>query len=1032
MKWAFPKNSVLGAISKTAGAGKRLWLPTLLIAVLAVSAFAAIKPATSYADPDYGNNNLLLLGRYCHDIPEGQLTSQQPGGRCHESDNAALAGWEEILADSLGCSTSMFYKHDNIVDPKDTSVRVTRWYTDEGYYKDCWEKAQTEFKALTSDSSDCAITKDGSPNYKKCTGYEDDLHKALGCDSSMLQTADQNGHPDPKGDYWIIKPGAAFGGHGSSVSTADSCQGRLDAVGRIHITIIGKDGKPTTDPNPISSSKVSDSGGAGGGDGGGGDSVQLSCEATSNPLSWIICPVINDVLVPAIAATDSIITQQLVIPANNIFCSGDQNCEAYYTAWASFRNLSLGLLAAAGLIVVIAQAIGMEILDAYTIRKMLPRILIAAIGITLSWTLMNFAVTLSNNLGFGVRDLIVAPFHSLSSTINLNFTADGGAGGGAVNFFGGATAAVVAVPVWIAAGGLGVLLSYVATAGLAVLVAILVLVLRQIAIIMLILVSPVALIAYVLPNTQRAFRMWWESFVRALLMFPLIAAFIAAGRVFAAISLSHAGGSASDFFSEIIGFVAYFGPYFMIPLTFSMSGAMMSGFGNMINSRASGIQGALSNYRKGQAQSRFQRARTEGLYRNNFGKYRLRPGGKQRSVGHGLNTLGFWGLNADEMIPMKLGTTKAGRLIDNKEGIPGFRRGGHALEAQIKRAKRDQTAKAVQDLDIGYKSGRLMAGQFQYFYNGLDDKHQAELDNKFALRDGNGEIIRGKRGVPVGWRAPDNWGERNDVANIIGSANNTEAQEAANELRATASEFEKYTSSPETNRVDGRLLGLLSSAKSGRLELEDVAANHNQLLAAGDQESAVRETTMLQDALTGKRVSAARGHGLAWRSQAEANSALGKKNKWKAGEAYSVYENPLSSKAASSLMRINSQEIAGSKSEDLDALRETMVAHGSRYEMEMGEDGKVRRKKVDGKDVLKKGDALERADQLQARLKTLAQYNYGDSDVGVKVKDIWTRMGRDPKDLVWGGGGSTDERTARDMAEAGHQEEPQQPDQGQG
>lgn len=142
--------------------------------------------------------------------------------------------------------------------------------------------------------------------------------------------------------------------------------------------------------------------GPGGGSGGGAGSSGPACEYSANALSWIICPVV-DLLTSAIEVTDSIITQQLVIPQQDIFCTNNNTCNDYYTAWASFRNISLGLLAIAGLITVIAQAVGMEILDAYTIRKILPRILIAAIGITLSWTLMNFAVTLANNLGFGVR-----------------------------------------------------------------------------------------------------------------------------------------------------------------------------------------------------------------------------------------------------------------------------------------------------------------------------------------------------------------------------------------------------------------------------------------------------------------------------------------------------------------------------------------------------------------------------------------------------------------------------------------------------
>jgi hypothetical protein len=995
MKWPLLRNKardVLPAVVRT----RKSWLVlTVFVSLFAVLTASLLAPKiTSAGTGQY--NELQLMGEHCHDLHSIKYQfSQFADGACHNDGNQSGDGWQEVMASNLGCSGSMFYQYGVPTDPHDKSVKDTRWYTKEAEYKDCWEKAQSMNNAMTADKGDCAITKDGSDNNKKCVDYQNKLNAALGCDSSMFQTADKNGKPDPNGDYWIIKPGAA-----------KDCQQRVDDAGKVKIWVIGADGQPVLDSNPISSDKIKDTSGAG--TGGSADSAQISCDATSNPLSWIICPIINDVLVPAIALTDNIITQQLVVPTNNIFCSNNSTCDAYYTAWASFRNIALGLLVIAGLIVVIAQAIGMEILDAYTIRKMLPRILIASIGITLSWTLMNFAVTLSNNLGFGIRELIVAPFHGLSSTINLNFVNGSGTVGdtvsGVQNFFGGFAALAFGLPIWIAAGGIGVLLSYVATAGLAVIIAILVLIIRQIAIIMLILVSPIALIAYVLPNTQRIFKMWWESFSKALLMFPLIAGFIAAGRVFAAISLSHTGGSLSDFFNEIIGFVAYFGPYFMIPLTFSMSGAMMGGIGNMINQRGQSVQGLLSNYRKGQAQSRVQRARTEGLYRTGFGKYKLRPGGKQRSVGQGLNTLGFWGLNADEMVPMKLGTTKAGKLIDGKEGIPGFRRGGQALHSQIKRAKRDQTVKAVQDMDIGYKSGRLMGGQYQYFYKALDSSKQKELNENFALRDSNGDIRYGDDGVtPVGWNAPDNWGERNKVADIIGSAKGEggiEAREAAGELRATASEFEKYTSSPETNRVDGRMLGMLSAAKAGRLEMSDVADNYNRIYdnGKGDQETAVRETTLLQDALTPKRVSSARGHGMWWDEK---------------GKAHSSYEDPASAKAQTSLMRINTQEIAAGKSEDVDALRETLVAGASNVKMRWdpkarnprtGKYGMLKPKinKATGGVQMKDPNSKEgrRVKEVRNRIKTLAMYNSGDSDVGAKVRDIWVnRLGLDESEL---------------------------------
>lgn len=346
--------------------------------------------------------------------------------------------------------------------------------------------------------------------------------------------------------------------------------------------------------------------GPGGGTGGSASSDQLGCDASTNPLSWVICPVVNDLLIPAISWTDSLITEQMVIPSQNIFCSNNLSCNDYYAAWSSFRDLALGLLVVAGMVIIVAQAVGMEILDAYTIRKVLPRLLIAALAITLSWQLMQFAVTVSNNLGFGIRDLLTSPFHNLNPVIDLSFSSSS-----VVNLFSGFTLLAVGVVASFVAG-LGILLSYLATAGLAVLIAIMVLVLRQVVIIMLIILSPVALIAYVLPNTQRVFHLWWESFSKALLMFPLIAAFIAAGRVFAAISLTNVGQNPSPI-SELIGFVAYFAPYFMIPMTFRMSGAMMSGLGNFVAQRGQAMQGRIGQYRGNQWKGRNEQFRAGTL-----------------------------------------------------------------------------------------------------------------------------------------------------------------------------------------------------------------------------------------------------------------------------------------------------------------------------------------------------------------------------------------------------------------------------------
>lgn len=975
-----------------------------MAAMLLVSfSISILAPKTSYADT--GKYNILqLLGENCHDLNSITHDFSQYSGRgdhyvsaCHEKDNPG--GWQEELNRSLNCSTDMFYTHDFQADPNDNSVTKTLWYTDQGDYKACYDKAKAMYETMSDPNGPCHLMKKDSDNYKDCTKDQENLYNAIGCDSSMFQKIEKDGN-----EYYTIKPKAS----------AD-CKQRVDDVGKVRIIVIGPDGK-TMEGDPTSSASVKSSEGTLD-SAGGSDANQLGCDGSSNPLTWIICPVINDLLVPAIEATDNLITSQMTVDTQSIFCgpgsSNDDSCKAYYTAWASFRNISLGLLAIVGLIVVIAQALGMEIVDAYTIRKMLPRILIAAIGITLSWTLMSFAVTLSNDLGFGIRNLIVAPFHSLSSNINIDF-----ADSPILNTIIGGGVAAAAIPIWTVSGGLGVLISYIATAGLAVLIAVIVLILREVAIIMMVLLAPIALIAYVMPNTQRVFRLWWESFVRALLMFPMIAAFIATGRVFAAISLNgtNSGGDIGTAFHGIIGFIAYFAPYFMIPLTFRLSGGVMNGIGSAIAQRGQGVQGLLSGYRGNQRKERVARARAEGLYRPGFGKFKIPGTNKHTSVGKALNTTNFWALNADEMIPYKLGTTNLGKAIDGKKGIPLFRRGGQVLESQIQRARRDQTVQGAQDLDIGYKSGRLMAGQFQYYYGALDSAHRGELDNRFGIKDS-------KTGKITGWRAPENWAERMKTAEIFKSAagpEGLEAREAAVELEATAAEFDKYTKSPETNRVDGRLLGMVSAAKAGRLEVGDVVNNHNRLLAAGNQEEAMRETTILQDALTPKRVSAARGHAISYDED---------------GTAHNVYDNPASPKAQASLMRINTQEIAAGKSEDVDALRETLVAGASQVKMELDHDtGRVKPAINDAGGVdLKDPNSVEgrRVKEIRNRIKTLAMYNSGDSDVGVKVRDIWVnRLGLPEDELEWGSRGHS--TSPEDVAAAGFGPAGAPPDDGGG
>jgi len=85
-----------------------------------------------------------------------------------------------------------------------------------------------------------------------------------------------------------------------------------------------------------------------------------------------------------------------------------------------------------------------------------------------------------------------------------------------------------------------------------------------------------------LPGTQKYWKMWYDNFFKALLMFPLIISLIAVGRIFAWIVGS--SGGATGLLDMLAVLVGYFGPYFFLPKTFKWGGQALSMAGNGLNS----------------------------------------------------------------------------------------------------------------------------------------------------------------------------------------------------------------------------------------------------------------------------------------------------------------------------------------------------------------------------------------------------------------------------------------------------------------
>jgi hypothetical protein len=357
----------------------------------------------------------------------------------------------------------------------------------------------------------------------------------------------------------------------------------------------------------------------------------INCSYNLNPLTWLICPLI-DGMSALVEGFDGYITSALDINVCTYFNSTggtDQSCaspncvtnpvvqttanqdsctsKGFYTAWSAFRDMSLGLMVIGALFMVISQAIGFEVFDAYTIRKVLPRIIIAAIGISLSWQLVQFLIQFSNDLGNGISSLIYSPFSVL---LNTGVVLKGGTSSAAFILGAGAIATL----------GIMASLTFVLVAVVAAFLGFAIIILRQILIVFLAIMAPLAIAMFILPATEKVWKLWWNTFFKALLMFPLIIGMIAIGRVFAAIS-SQNGGNIGQF----IAFIAYFGPYFIIPQTFKFAGGILAAAGGAASKANKSFGKSMAGYRakkkkeiseKRQAgNTRLTSGRTGNLYR---------------------------------------------------------------------------------------------------------------------------------------------------------------------------------------------------------------------------------------------------------------------------------------------------------------------------------------------------------------------------------------------------------------------------------
>ncbi|HEX5456193.1 MAG TPA: hypothetical protein VFW77_02395 [Candidatus Saccharimonadales bacterium] len=243
-------------------------------------------------------------------------------------------------------------------------------------------------------------------------------------------------------------------------------------------------------------------------------------------------------------------------------------------------------------------------LDAYTVRKIVPRLFFAVVGVNLSIYLCVAAVDITSVVGHGVTYLIRAPFDAAGT---LHTSVDSGAALSTTPLFAvGIFAAIATLK-----GADGAILSTIwfllLPVFILVLTTLITLAIRQALVVLLTLVSPVAIVLAVLPGTEKYFKQWWDLFLKTLIVYPIIAAIFAVSDVLSAISFkgSFDPNKITAATDVISGILYAFMPLAMIPFVFRMSGGVLGGFFNATQA----MRSAVNRYSMGGLQKNF----TEGL-----------------------------------------------------------------------------------------------------------------------------------------------------------------------------------------------------------------------------------------------------------------------------------------------------------------------------------------------------------------------------------------------------------------------------------
>ena len=441
------------------------------------------------------------------------------------------------------------------------------------------------------------------------------------------------------------------------------------------------------------------------------EETKPNCYTNAGSLGWILCPIINQGADFVAGFYEKHVTPYLALDSG-LF--NDRNKSVYHT-WQQFQNYANIAFVIIFLVVIFSQLTGFGI-DNYGIKKILPKLIVAAVLINCSYFICQLAIDVANIIGVGVEGI----FANVGK-VNFDYISVAEGGGGAKNVYTATTILVVLVGVLVAgavlAGGSAILIPIflgIITIIVAIITLFILLAVRKALAVILVILSPLAFLTYMLPNTKQLFNRWLTAFKATLLAFPICSFMIFGGQAVARIMIGVAGESNVPFSMALAAAVMSIAPIFFIP--------------SVLKKSMSSVSGMISNVSRGIGN------RARGRVGNSRMAHDLERRSQMAKAGVKIGKNGQVELTSRGKLQEKLQNSKVGSKLP---GSAGRKRRLNALRAE-----------AIKDYGTQNTDGYTGEQGLQRMQNAYDSIQSA--DDKQKVKDLEASIIMGRKTLKSG------------------------------------------------------------------------------------------------------------------------------------------------------------------------------------------------------------------------------------------------------------------------------------------